>query len=62
LAQRRALVLADFHAALVAPGGTAYRAGFSEDGVHPNAAAYRALEPVVRSALAEAETRRNKAR
>lgn len=61
LAQRRALVLADFHAALVAPGGTAYRAGFSEDGVHPNPAAYRALEPAVRSALAEAEARRNKA-
>ncbi len=61
LAQRRGLALADFHAALVAPGGTAYRAGFSEDGVHPNAAAYRSLEPVVRTALAEAEARRNKA-
>lgn len=62
LAERRALVLADFHAALVAPDGSAYRGGFSLDGVHPGPAAYRVLEPVVRAALAESETRRNKAR
>lgn len=61
LAQRRALVLADFHAALIAPGGATYRPGFSDDGIHPSPAAYRALEPVVRTALAETETKRNKA-
>lgn len=62
LAQRRGLALADFHAALAGPDGTAFRAGLSEDGVHPNPAAYRLLEPMVRAALAEAEARRNKAR
>ena len=61
LAQRRALVLADFNAVLVAPDGVSQRAGFSDDGIHPTAAAYRALEPVVRAALAEAEAKRNKA-
>jgi lysophospholipase L1-like esterase len=60
LARRRGLVLADFNAVLVAPDGTSQRAGFSEDGIHPTAAAYRALEPVVRSALAEAEAKRDK--
>jgi lysophospholipase L1-like esterase len=62
LAQRRGLVLADFHAALVAPGGATYRPGFSDDGIHPNPAAYRALEPVVRTALAQSEAKRNKSR
>lgn len=60
LAQRRGLALADFHAALVAPGGNTYRPELSEDGIHPGPAGYRALEPVVRAALAEAETSRNK--
>lgn len=62
LAKRRALVLADFHAALVAPGGATYRPGFSDDGIHPSPAAYRALEPVVRMALAASDAKRNKAR
>ena len=61
LAQRRGLVLADFNAVLVAPDGLSQRAGFSDDGIHPTLAAYRALEPVVRAALAEAEAKRNKA-
>ncbi|MEY4952668.1 MAG: hypothetical protein RL299_1092, partial [Pseudomonadota bacterium] len=62
LTQRRGLILADFHAAMVAPDGATYRPGFSDDGIHPSPAAYRALEPVVRSALAESETKRNKAK
>ena len=36
LAQRRGLVLADFHAALIALGGATYRPGFSDDGIHPS--------------------------
>lgn len=60
LAQRRGLALADFNAVLVAPDGRSQRAGFSDDGIHPTAAAYRALEPVVRAALAVAEAKRNK--
>lgn len=62
LAQRRGLVLADFHAALVAPEGATYRPDFSDDGIHPSPAAYRALETVVRTALAESEAKRNKAK
>ncbi len=61
LAQRRGLALADFHSALIGPDAVSYRAGFSDDGIHPSAAAYRALAPVVRTALAEAEAKRNKA-
>jgi lysophospholipase L1-like esterase len=60
LTQRRGLILADFHAAMVAPDGATYRPGFSDDGIHPSPAAYRALEPVVRSALAESQEKRNK--
>lgn len=62
LALRRGLALADFQAALATTGGAAYRGGLSEDGIHPSPAAYRTLEPVVRAALAESETRRDKAR
>lgn len=54
LAARRGLVLADLHGALVAPDGRGQRPGFSDDGIHPTAAAYRELEPVVRAALAAA--------
>lgn len=46
LARRRGLVLADFHAALAAPG-------LRIDGLHPNAEGYRRLAPVVEQALAQ---------
>ncbi len=51
LARRRGLVLADFHAALAAPG-------LRVDGLHPSAEGYRRLAPVVEQALAQ--TRKDK--
>ncbi|GDX79331.1 acylneuraminate cytidylyltransferase [Deltaproteobacteria bacterium] len=42
--------LADFHAALVAPDGTLPDT-LSDDGVHPNAAAYARMAPVAKAAI-----------
>lgn len=55
MAARRGLVLADFHAALARPDGMGPQADQVRDGVHPNAAGYARLEPVVQQALARAE-------
>ncbi len=53
LAQEKGLALADYHAALAGADG-GYRAGFTEDGIHPSAAGYAAMRPVFDKALAEA--------
>ncbi len=53
LAQEKGLILADYHAALTGAAG-GYRAGFTEDGIHPSSAGYAAIRPVFNKALAEA--------
>lgn len=52
-ATERGLVYADYHAAMAGPAGE-MRAEFTQDGVHPIAAGYAAMEPVTRAALAAA--------
>ena len=56
LADQRGLVFADYHAALAAPDGS-MKPGLSSDGVHPNAAGYAIMEPIARTAIAQAEKR-----
>lgn len=53
LAQEKGLIHADYHAALAGADG-GYRAGFSDDGLHPSATGYAAMRPVFDKALAEA--------
>lgn len=53
LAREEHLVLADYHAALAHPDGTV-RKGMFEDGVHPSASGYAAMQPVFNAALAAA--------
>ena len=56
-AKREHLVVADYHAALANPSG-GFRAEWTGDGVHPNPAGYKIMEPIataaIRSALAKA--------
>lgn len=53
LAQEKGLVLADYHSALAGTDG-GYKPGLSEDGIHPSAAGYSAMRPVLDAALAKA--------
>lgn len=53
LAAREHVTLVDYSAALGMPDG-AMKADLSLDGVHPNAAGYAAMEPLVRKAVAAA--------
>lgn len=52
-AAERGLIYADYFAVLSGPNGE-MRAEFTQDGVHPGAAGYAAMEPVARAALAQA--------
>ena len=52
-AAQQQLTFADYHAVLSGPNGE-LRPEFGRDGVHPEAAGYAVMEPVARTALAEA--------
>ncbi len=51
-AQGQKVVCADFRTAMALPDATINTA-FAEDTVHPNAAGYAVMEPIVRAAIAE---------
>lgn len=53
LAARQGLVYADFHTAM-ADARQGMRAELANDGVHPNAAGYRVMAPIVERAIGEA--------
>jgi lysophospholipase L1-like esterase len=53
LAVERGLIFADYHCALATPDGS-MRTEFSRDGVHPTAAGYEVMRPIVLDALASA--------
>lgn len=54
LAERRGLVLADYHAALIRPDGKAREDLFDDDGIHLRPAGYAEMQRVFDRALAEA--------
>ncbi|HZQ91776.1 MAG TPA: GDSL-type esterase/lipase family protein [Terriglobales bacterium] len=49
-AAKQGIEYADCYSAMVAPGGQ-LRREFSDDGLHPNAAGFRAMTPIVQAAL-----------
>lgn len=52
--EQEGLICADYHSALTDPQG-AMRPKFSEDGVHPGAAGYAVMKPILEAAIARAE-------
>lgn len=52
-AKRENIVVADYHAALANPQG-GFRAEWSGDGVHPNAAGFKVMEPIASAAIKQA--------
>lgn len=56
-ARREHLVLADYHATLHNPAG-GFRSDWTVDGVHPNAAGYRIMEPIAVAAVKAALAKR----
>lgn len=54
-AREKGLILADYHAALSTSDGRIRQNYFTEDGVHPNAAGYAAMKPVLLDAVERAD-------
>jgi lysophospholipase L1-like esterase len=54
--EEEGLIYADYHSALTDTNG-AMRAEFSDDGVHPDAAGYAVMRPILEAAIARAESK-----